>query len=146
MNILLTGGAGYIGSHTIIEPDKTGHSVVVLDNFVNSQPEALRRVEKIIGQDVHDRTAIDKIFTENQIDAVIHFAGLKAVGESCAKLLEYYENNMNSIFVLTDVMRSHGCKNIIISSSVTAYGDHAMIPITGECSNGYSSKESAQEG
>lgn len=143
MNILLTGGAGYIGSHTIIELDKAGHSVVVVDNFVNSQPEALRRVSKIIGKeipfveaDVRDREAMDKVFTENKIDAVINFAGLKAVGESVAKPLEYYENNMNGVFVLVDVMRKHGCKNIIFSSSATVYGDPAIIPITEECPKG----------
>ena len=144
MNILLTGGAGYIGSHTIIELDKAGHSVVVVDNYYNSQPEALRRVAKIIGKevpfveaDVRDRAAMDKVFNENKIDAVIHFAGLKAVGESVAKPLEYYENNMNATFVLLDVMRNHGCKNIIFSSSATVYGDPAMIPITEECPKGH---------
>ena len=143
MNILLTGGAGYIGSHTIIELDKAGHSVVVVDNFVNSQPEALKRVEKIIGKtvpfveaDCRDHAALDKIFTDNKIDAVINFAGLKAVGESVAKPLEYYENNMNEVFVLVDVMRKHGCKNIIFSSSATVYGDPAIIPITEECPKG----------
>jgi len=144
MNILLTGGAGYIGSHTIIELDKAGHSVVVVDNYYNSQPEALKRVAKIIGKevpfveaDVRDRAAMDKVFSENKIDAVIHFAGLKAVGESVAKPLEYYENNMNATFVLLDVMRNHGCKNIIFSSSATVYGDPAMIPITEECPKGH---------
>ena len=143
MNILLTGGAGYIGSHTIIELDKAGHSVVVIDNFYNSQPEALRRVEKIIGKavpfvegDIRDRAVLDKLFTDFQIDAVINFAGLKAVGESVAKPLEYYENNMNGVFVLVDVMRQHGCKNIIFSSSATVYGDPAIIPITEECPKG----------
>jgi len=143
MNILLTGGAGYIGSHTVVELTKAGHSVLVVDNFVNSQPEALNRVAKIIGQpvpfveaDVRDRSAMDRIFTENHIDAVINFAGLKAVGESVAKPLEYYENNMNGVFVLVDVMRSHGCKNIIFSSSATVYGDPAIIPITEDCPKG----------
>lgn len=144
MNILLTGGAGYIGSHTIVELDNAGHSVVVVDNFVNSNPESLRRVERIIGKkvlfyetDVRDRKAMDKVFEENRIDAVIHFAGLKAVGESCEKPLEYYENNMNSTFVLLDVMRSHGCRNIIFSSSATVYGDPEIIPITEDCPKGH---------
>ena len=135
MQILLTGGAGYIGSHTIIELDKAGHSVVVVDNLVNSKEEALRRVAKIIGKnvpfikaDVRDRDALDKVFKQYHIDAVIHFAGLKAVGESCEKPLEYYENNMNATFVLLDVMRKNGCKNIIFSSSATVYGDPAQIP------------------
>ena len=143
MRILLPGGAGFIGSHTIIELDKAGHEVVVVDNFVNSQPEALRRVEQIIGKpvpfieaDIRDRAALDKVFTVYQIDAVINFAGLKAVGESVAKPLEYYENNMNGVFVLVDVMRQHGCKNIIFSSSATVYGDPAIIPITEECPKG----------
>lgn len=143
MNILLTGGAGYIGSHTIVELDKAGHNVLVVDNFYNSQPEALKRVAKIIGKeipfveaDVRDREAMNKLFDENHIDAVINFAGLKAVGESVAKPLEYYENNMNGVFVLVDVMRNHGCKNIIFSSSATVYGDPAIIPITEECPKG----------
>lgn len=144
MNILLTGGAGYIGSHTIIELDKAGHSVVVVDNLVNSNPIALERVAKIIGKkipfykaDVRDREAMQKVFSENKIDAVIHFAGLKAVGESVEKPLEYYENNMNATFVLLDVMRNNGCKNIIFSSSATVYGDPAIIPITEDCPKGH---------
>lgn len=144
MNILLTGGAGYIGSHTAIELDRAGHSIVIVDNLVNSKPEAVRRVEKIIGKqvpfikaDVRDREAMDRVFTDHKIDAVIHFAGLKAVGESVAKPLEYYENNMNATFVLLDTMRRHGCKNIIFSSSATVYGDPAQIPITEECPKGH---------
>lgn len=157
MNILLTGGAGYIGSHTIIELDKKGHSVVVVDNLVNSNKEALRRVGEIIGKnipfvqaDVRDRAAMEAVFADNAIDAVIHFAGLKAVGESVAKPLEYYENNMNATFVLLDVMRSYGCKNIIFSSSATVYGNPAEIPITedcpkGQCTNPYGQTKSMLE-
>ena len=144
MKILLTGGAGYIGSHTAIELDKAGHEVVIVDNLVNSKEEAVRRVEKIIGKevpfikaDVRDREAMDKIFKTYKIDAVIHFAGLKAVGESVAKPLEYYENNMNATFVLVDTMRNNGGKNIIFSSSATVYGDPAIIPITEECPKGH---------
>lgn len=144
MNILLTGGAGYIGSHTIIELDKAGHSVVVVDNLVNSNPESLRRVAKIIGKvipfyevDVRDKEALSKVFDDNKFDAVIHFAGLKAVGESVSKPLEYYHNNMTGTFILLDVMRQHQCKNIIFSSSATVYGEPAIIPITEECPKGH---------
>ena len=144
MNILLTGGAGYIGSHTIIELDKAGHSVVVVDNLVNSNPESLKRVAKIIGKeipfyevDVRNKKDLSKVFIENKFDAVIHFAGLKAVGESVSKPLEYYHNNMTGTFILLDVMRQHGCKNIIFSSSATVYGDPAIIPITEECPKGH---------
>lgn len=145
MNILLTGGAGYIGSHTIIELYKADHSVVVVDNLSNSSAVSLKRVAEIIGVDgipfykvdVLDREALNKVFDENKFDAVIHFAGLKAVGESVAKPLEYYHNNMTGTFVLLDVMRKHGCKNIIFSSSATVYGDPAVIPITEECPKGH---------
>lgn len=143
MKILLTGGAGFIGSHTIVELDNAGYEVVVVDNFVNSKKESLERVAQIIGKqvpyykaDIRDREALETVFSEHQFDAVIHFAGLKAVGESVAKPLEYYENNMSGTFVLLDVMRTHGCKNIIFSSSATVYGDPAIIPITEECPKG----------
>ncbi len=143
MNILLTGGAGFIGSHTIVELYAAGHDVVVVDNLVNSKASVLDAVKEITGKtvpfyqiDVRDNDAMTKVFDENSIDAVIHFAGLKAVGESVAKPLEYYENNMGATFVLVDVMRKHGCKNIIFSSSATVYGDPAIIPITEECPKG----------
>ncbi|MBO7383674.1 MAG: UDP-glucose 4-epimerase GalE [Fibrobacter sp.] len=143
MQILLTGGAGYIGSHTIIELDKAGHSVVVVDNLSNSSPVSLERVGEIIGKevpfikaDVRDALAMDTVFKQYRIDAVIHFAGLKAVGESVQKPLEYYENNMNATFVLVNAMRNNGCKNIIFSSSATVYGNPAIIPITEECPKG----------
>ena len=144
MKILLTGGAGYIGSHTIIELDKAGHSVVVVDNLYNSNPKALERVGEIIGKqipfykaDIRDAEAMAKVFEAEKPEAVIHFAGLKAVGESVAKPLEYYHNNMTGTFILLDVMRNHGCKNIIFSSSATVYGDPAIIPITEQCPKGH---------
>lgn len=144
MHILVTGGAGFIGSHTLIELYKAGHTALVVDNLYNSNREALRRVAEIIGipevpfieADIRDRDAQEDIFAAHRFDACIHFAGLKAVGESVAKPLEYYENNMNGTFVLLDVMRKHGCKNIIFSSSATVYGDPAIIPITEECPKG----------
>ena len=144
MNILVTGGAGFIGSHTLIELYKAGHTAVVVDNLCNSDSESLRRVAELIGinevpfykADIRDRAALEEIFAKHRFDACIHFAGLKAVGESVAKPLEYYENNMNGTFVLLDVMRQHGCKNIIFSSSATVYGDPAVIPITEECPKG----------
>ena len=143
MAILVTGGAGYIGSHTVVELQSAGYDVVVLDNLSNASEKSLERVEKITGKpvtfykaDILDRDAMNKIFDENTFDAVIHFAGLKAVGESVAKPIEYYQNNIGGTLVLTDVMRNHGCKNIIFSSSATVYGDPAMIPITEECPKG----------
>jgi len=142
--ILVTGGAGFIGSHTLIELHKAGYEFVVVDNFVNSNPEALRRVGELIGvevpfveADIRDREALNKVFEQYSFDSCIHFAGLKAVGESVAKPLEYYENNMSGTFTLLDVMRQYGCKNIIFSSSATVYGDPAMIPITEECPKGH---------
>lgn len=144
MKILLTGGAGYIGSHTIIELDKAGYSVAVVDNLYNSNPKALERVGEIIGKqipfykaDIRDAEALAKVFEAEKPEAVIHFAGLKAVGESVSKPLEYYHNNMTGTFILLDVMRHHGCKNIIFSSSATVYGDPAIIPITEQCPKGH---------
>lgn len=134
--ILVTGGAGYIGSHTCIELIKAGYGVVIVDNLINSKYEAVRRVEKIVGQpikfyenDILDAAALDKIFTENKIDAVINFAGLKAVGESVEKPLEYYHNNITGVLVLLDAMKRHGCKNIVFSSSATVYGNPHTVPI-----------------
>lgn len=134
--ILVTGGAGYIGSHTCVELSKAGYGIVIVDNLVNSKTEAVRRIEKIVGHpvkfyqnDILDAAALDTIFTENKIDAVINFAGLKAVGESVAKPLEYYHNNITGLLVLLDAMRRHGCKNIVFSSSATVYGQPKSVPI-----------------
>lgn len=158
MNILVTGGAGFIGSHTLIELYKAGHTALVVDNLYNANIEALRRVAEIIGipevpfveADVRDRKALEAVFAKNRFDACIHFAGLKAVGESVEKPLEYYENNLNGTFVLLDVMRKHNCKNIIFSSSATVYGDPAVIPIPedcpkGQCTNPYGQTKSMLE-
>ena len=143
MAILVTGGAGYIGSHTCVELLNAGYEVVVLDNLYNSCSEALDRVEEITGKkikfyeaDLLHRTAVEEVFESEHIDSVIHFAGLKAVGESVAKPLEYYHNNITGTLILCDVMRKHGVKNIIFSSSATVYGDPAFIPITEECPKG----------
>lgn len=150
MNILVTGGAGFIGSHTLIELYSAGHTAVVVDNLSNSSQESLRRVAKIIGiaeipfynVDIRDREGLEKVFACHHFDACIHFAGLKAVGESVAKPWEYYDNNISGTLTLLDVMRRNGCKSIIFSSSATVYGDPAEIPIPeqcpkGQCSNPY---------
>lgn len=143
MAILVTGGAGYIGSHTCVELLNEGYEVVVIDNLYNSSEESLRRVEKITGKsvkfyegDLLSRADIEKVFENETIDSVIHFAGLKAVGESVSKPLEYYHNNITGTLILCDVMRSHGCKSIVFSSSATVYGDPAFVPITEECPKG----------
>ena len=135
MKILLTGGAGFIGSHTCVELVAAGHEPVIVDNFVNSCPEAIRRVEQIVGRsipfyeaDVRDAEAMDRIFTENAFDAVIHFAGLKAVGESVHKPLEYYRNNLDSTLTLCEVMRAHGVRRLVFSSSATVYGMQPVCP------------------
>ena len=142
-NVLVTGGAGYIGSHTVVELIENGYGVVVVDNLSNSCEESLNRVEKITSKsvkfynnDIRDKTALDKIFTENKIDWVIHFAGLKAVGESCAKPVEYYDNNLYGTLVLLQSMREHGCKKIVFSSSATVYGDPEVLPLTEDCKTG----------
>lgn len=143
MRILVTGGAGYIGSHTCVELLEADYEVVVVDNLYNASEKALERVKKITGKDltfyqadICDRQAMDRIFEQEKIDAVIHFAGLKAVGESVAKPIEYYQNNIAGTLTLCDSMRSHGVKNIIFSSSATVYGDPAFVPITEECPKG----------
>ena len=143
MKILVTGGAGFIGSHTVVELQQAGYDVVVLDNLCNSSEKSLQRVEAITGKkvpfykaDILDREALEDIFSKEKIDAVIHFAGLKAVGESVQKPWEYYENNIAGTLTLVDVMRKHGVKNIIFSSSATVYGNPAFIPITEECPKG----------
>ena len=143
MSILVAGGAGYIGSHTCVELLEAGYEVVVVDNLYNANPEALKRVEKITGKtvtfyeaDILDKEALNEIFDAHEIEAVIHFAGYKAVGESVQKPIEYYHNNMTGTLVLCDVMRAHGVKNIVFSSSATVYGDPAQIPITENCPKG----------
>lgn len=143
MAILVTGGAGYIGSHTCVELLNEGYEVVVIDNLYNSSEESLKRVEKITGKsvkfyegDLLNREDIEKVFENETIESVIHFAGLKAVGESVSKPLEYYHNNITGTLILCDVMRSHGCKSIVFSSSATVYGDPAFVPITEECPKG----------
>ncbi|MBE6850260.1 MAG: UDP-glucose 4-epimerase GalE [Ruminococcus sp.] len=133
--ILITGGAGFIGSHACVEFINAGFPIVVLDNLSNSKEESIRRIEKITGKtvtfykaDMRDAAAVRRIFEEQQIDAVVHFAGFKAVGESVAKPLDYYENNIGGTFVLLQIMREYGCKTIVFSSSATVYGMHNPIP------------------
>ena len=137
MAILVTGGAGYIGSHTCVELLNAGYEVVVVDNLVNSSKESLKRVEEITGKslrfyevDLLNRKALTNVFKENNIDAVIHFAGLKAVGESVYKPLEYYHNNITGTLILCEVMREFGVEKIVFSSSATVYGDPKVVPIT----------------
>ncbi|MBB6334063.1 UDP-glucose 4-epimerase GalE [Schaalia hyovaginalis] len=141
--VLVTGGAGYIGSHTIVELDAAGFEVVVVDDLSNSSRAALSRVGELIGApvtfyeaDTRDRAALEKIFTAHPIDSVIHFAGLKAVGESVDKPIEYYDNNIAGTLTLLEAMRDHGCFSIIFSSSATVYGDPEQIPITEDCPKG----------
>ncbi|WP_210397602.1 UDP-glucose 4-epimerase GalE [Motiliproteus sediminis] len=136
MSILVTGGAGYIGSHTCVELLQAGYELVVLDNLCNSSRESLRRVETITGKsvplvqgDIRDRSLLDQLFAEHAIDAVVHFAGLKAVGESCQQPLHYYQNNVAGTLTLCEAMAAAGCKTLVFSSSATVYGDPASVPI-----------------
>ena len=158
MKILVTGGAGFIGSHTLIELHKAGHEMVVIDNLCNAKEKSLERVSELIGGaripfyqvDIRDREGLTEVMNAHRFDACIHFAGLKAVGESVAKPWEYYDNNISGTLVLLDVMRRHDCKNIIFSSSATVYGDPAQIPITeacpkGRCTNPYGKTKSMLE-
>ena len=149
MKILLTGGAGFIATHTCVELCAAGHDVVIVDNFVNSNPEALRRVEEIVGHpvkayeaDVCDNEAMERIFAENEIDVVVHFAGLKAVGESVQIPLRYYRNNIDSTLTLCETMAKHGCKKLVFSSSATVYGVPDEVPLREDmfckgCTNPY---------
>jgi UDP-glucose 4-epimerase len=137
MTILVTGGAGYIGSHTCVELLNSGYDIVVVDNFSNSKPEALKRVEEITGKefkfyevDILDREGLEKVFSENNIEAVIHFAGLKAVGESVEIPLKYYHNNITGTLILCEVMKKYDVKKMVFSSSATVYGNPKSVPIT----------------
>lgn len=148
-NILLAGGAGYIGSHTAVELLNSGYSVIVADNYSNSCPEAIKRVEKITGKsvktyelDITNSGKLDKVFQDNKIDAVIHFAGLKAVGESVTEPVKYYRNNIDTTLTLLETMKKHDVKNIIFSSSATVYGAENSVPYKedmkrGTCTNPY---------
>ena len=139
MKVLVTGGAGYIGSHTCVELLNAGHEIVIVDNFINSKPEALEAIRTITGKDfafheadIRDRAAMDAIFDAHAIDAVIHFAGLKAVGESVAKPLEYYDNNLYGFITLAESMRARGVKTMVFSSSATVYGMNNPVPFSEE--------------
>lgn len=134
--VLVTGGAGFIGSHTCVELLDAGYEIAVVDNFCNSKPEMIDKIKQITGKDFKfyeadllDRDKVEQIFKENNIDSVIHFAGLKAVGESVAKPMEYYHNNIGSTLVLCEVMREYGCKKLVFSSSATVYGCPETVPI-----------------
>lgn len=157
MKVLVTGGTGYIGSHTIVELLNEGYEVVAFDNFYNSKPEVLNRIKTITGKEVKFyeadmliKSEIDKIFDENDIDAVIHFAGLKAVGESCAKPILYYNNNLGGTLNLVRSMEEHGVRNIVFSSSATVYGDTKVVPVKedfpiGTATNPYGQTKLIQE-
>ncbi|MGN0571911.1 MAG: UDP-glucose 4-epimerase GalE [Candidatus Fimenecus sp.] len=149
MAILVTGGAGFIGSHTCVSLTQAGYEVIIVDNYYNSSPKSLARINELCGKtlkfyecDIRDKAGMDKIFQENKIEAVIHFAGLKAVGESCRKPIEYYDNNIGGTLTLCDVMRNNNCKNIVFSSSATVYGMNNVSPLketmkTGGTTNPY---------
>lgn len=157
MNILLAGGAGYIGSHTAVELIGAGHDVVIVDNYSNSSPEVVHRIEKLTGRsvpafcaDVRDEKAVSEIMATHPIDCVIHFAGLKAVGESVRNPLEYYDNNINTTLTLLACMKKAGVHNIVFSSSATVYGEENPIPYVetmkkGSCSNPYGWTKSMME-
>lgn len=143
MSILVTGGAGYIGSHTVVELLNKGEDIVIVDNFVNSKPEALDRIKKITGKDfkfyevdILDEEGLSKVFEENDIESVIHFAGLKAVGESVVKPIEYYHNNITGTLVLLKLMKKYNCNRIVFSSSATVYGTPERVPLTEDCKTG----------
>ena len=136
MSILVTGGAGYIGSHTCVELLEKGEEIVIVDNFSNSKPEVLDKIKEITGKkfkfyevDLLDKTKLEKVFQDNHIEEVIHFAGLKAVGESVKKPIEYYHNNITGTLVLLELMKKHNCKKIVFSSSATVYGNPKTVPI-----------------
>lgn len=146
MSILVTGGTGYIGSHTVVELLKNNHEIIILDNLSNSSVEVLKNIEKITGKeckfyenDIRDEKALEKIFSENNIDSVIHFAGLKAVGESVEKPLEYYDNNVIGTIKLLQVMKKYNCKKIVFSSSATVYGDPGASKYVEEMGRGRAS-------
>ena len=143
MSILVTGGAGYIGSHTAVELLDRGEDIVIVDNFVNSKPEVLDKIKKIAGKDFKfyevdllDEEKLEKVFKENNIESVIHFAGLKAVGESVSKPIEYYHNNITGTLILLKLMKKYNCKKIVFSSSATVYGTPERVPLTEDCSVG----------
>ena len=157
MAILLAGGAGYIGSHTAVELIKAGYDTVIVDNYDNSCPEVINRIERITGTrpnvyeaDVKDSEALRKVFVENDIDVVIHFAGLKAVGESVEMPVKYYRNNIDTTLTLLETMEEYGCKRLVFSSSATVYGEEAHVPYTedmgrGKCTNPYGWTKSMME-
>lgn len=143
MSVLVTGGAGFIGSHTVVELLNTGREVVIIDDFSNSTPKALDAIRKITGKDFKfyemnylDRAKLEKVFEENKIDAVLNFAGFKAVGESTQKPIEYYTNNVTGALILLDTMRKYNVKKFVFSSSATVYGDPEIVPITEDCKTG----------